>query len=311
MKKYIYKIIALMVLISCYTESKAQQDAMYTQYMFNSLAINPAYAGSRNVISSTLLHRNQWSGIDGAPRTTTFTIDAPIRDNKIGLGLQIFNDQLGISNNTGVVISSAYRIRMDKGTLSFGLQGGVSNFRANFTSVNNTDGGGIDPAFTENVNTLQFNFGTGIYYNSDKFFVGVSVPTLVPNRISKNTIANTNNPSRQEMHLFVTSGYVFDLNQDFKFKPSFLVKAVRGAPIEGDLNATIWIKEYLGLGVQYRTNADVSGLLEVQISQQLRFGYAYDYSVTKLRNFNSGGHEVMLRYEFGFEKDKVVSPRFF
>lgn len=311
MKKYIYHTIALMFLISIYTESKAQQDAMYTQYMFNSLAINPAYAGSRNVISSTLLYRNQWTGIDGAPETTTFTIDAPISDNRIGLGLQIFNDQLGISKTTGAVISSAYRIRMDKATLSFGLQGGISSFRSNFTSVNNVDGSGIDPAFTENVNATQFNFGTGVYYNSDKFFVGVSVPTLVPNRISKNSTANTNNPSRQEMHLFITSGYVFDLNEDFKFKPSFLVKAVRGAPIEGDLNATIWIKEFLGIGAQYRTNADVSGLLEVQVSKQLRFGYAYDHSVTNLRNFNSGSHEVMLRYEFGFEKDKVVSPRFF
>ena len=298
-------------MISLAIESKAQQNAMYTQYMFNSLAINPAYAGSRNVISSTLLYRNQWTGINGAPETTTFTIDAPLSDSKIGLGLQIFNDQLGISNTTGAVVSSAYRIRMDKATLSFGLQGGVSNFRSNFRRVNYSETGPIDPAFTEDVNTLQFNFGTGVYYNSDKFFVGVSVPTLVPNRISKNSSAVTNNPSRQQMHLFITSGYVFDLNQDFKFKPSFLVKAVQGAPIEGDLNATIWIKEFIGLGVQYRTNADVSGLLELQINKQLRFGYAYDHSVTKLRNFNSGSHEVMLRYEFGFEKDKVVSPRFF
>lgn len=308
MKKYIY-LLVLIFLIAFVKESKAQQDAMYTQYMFNSLAINPAYAGSRNVISSTLLYRNQWIGIDGAPKTTTFTIDAPISDNKIGLGLQIFNDKLGITNTTGAVISSAYRIRMDKATLSFGLQGGISNFRSNFSTVSYTETGGIDPAFTENINAMQFNFGTGVYYNSDKFFVGISVPTLVPNRISKNT--NTNNPSRQEMHLFVTSGYVFDLNEDFKFKPSFLVKAVKGAPVEGDLNATIWIKEFFGIGVQYRTNADVSGLLEIQVNQQLRFGYAYDHSVTKLRNFNSGSHEVMLRYEFGFEKDKVVSPRFF
>ena len=310
MKKYIY-LTVLIILISLSKELKAQQEAMYTQYMFNSLAINPAYAGSRNVISSTLLYRNQWLGIDGAPETTTFTIDAPIKDNKIGLGLQIFNDRLGISNTTGAVVSSAYRIRMDKATLSFGLQGGISNFRSNFTGVNYNESGVIDPAFTENVNALQFNFGTGVYYNSDKFFVGVSVPTLVPNRISKNTSAITNNPSRQQMHLFITSGYVFDLNQDFKFKPSFLVKAVKGAPIEGDLNATIWIKEFLGIGAQYRTNADVSGLLEIQVNQQIRFGYAYDHSVTKLRNFNSGSHEIMLRYEFGFEKDKVVSPRFF
>jgi type IX secretion system PorP/SprF family membrane protein len=312
MKKYIYSIVGLIFLIFSSQESKAQQEAMYTQYMFNALALNPAYAGSRNVISATGLYRYQWSGIDGAPKTTTFTIDAPINNNKIGLGLQVFNDKLGITNTTGAVISSAYRIRMEKATLSFGMQGSIANFKANFNSVAlDETGTSQDPAFQENVNSIQFNIGTGIYYNSDKFYLGVSVPTLVPNRLSKGSNAQTNNPSKQEMHLFVSSGFVFDLNTDFKFKPSFLLKAVKGAPIEGDINATFWIKETIGLGAQYRTNADVSGLLELQVNPQIRFGYAYDHSTTKLRNFNSGSHELMLRYEFGFEKNKVVSPRYF
>ena len=312
MKKYIYSVVGLIFLIFSAQELKAQQEAMYTQYMFNALALNPAYAGSRNVISATGLYRYQWSGIDGAPKTTTFTIDAPINNNKIGLGLQVFNDKLGISNTTGAVISTAYRIRMEKATLSFGMQGSIANFKANFNTVA-LDESGIsnDPAFQENVNGMLLNVGTGIYYNSDKFYFGVSVPTLIPNRLSKGSNAQTNNPAKQEMHLFVTSGYVFDLNNDFKFKPSFLLKAVKGAPLEGDINATFWIKEVIGLGAQYRTNADVSGLIELQVNPQIRFGYAYDYSTTKLRNFNSGSHEIMLRYEFGFEKNKVVSPRYF
>lgn len=310
MKKHIYSIITLLFLLSVCKESVAQQEAMYTQYMFNSLAINPAYAGSRNVISATALYRNQWSGIDGAPKTSTFTIDAPLKDKKIGVGLQIFNDKLGITNTNGLVLSSAYRIRMDKATLSFGLQGSVSNFKLDFASVNlDETGGTYDPAFSQNVNSTQFNFGTGIYYNSDKFYIGASIPQLFPNRLSNSSASS--NEAKQRMHLFISSGYVFTVNEDVKFKPSFLFKGVQGAPLEADINASFWLKDVIGLGVQYRTNADVSGLLEVQASPQIRIGYAYDHSITKLRNFNSGSHEIMLRYEFGFEKDKVVSPRYF
>ncbi|MEO6729204.1 MAG: type IX secretion system membrane protein PorP/SprF [Candidatus Dojkabacteria bacterium] len=310
MKKHTYKIITLLFLLSVCKESVAQQEAMYTQYMFNSLAINPAYAGSRNVISATALYRNQWTGIDGAPKTSTFTIDAPIKDKTIGIGLQVFNDKLGITTTNGLVISSAYRIRMEKGTLSFGLQGSMSNFKLDFASVNLDElGGTYDPAFSQNVNAMQFNFGTGIYYNSDKFYIGASVPQLFPNRLSNSAV--TSNEAKQRMHLFISTGYVFTVNEDVKFKPSLLFKGVQGAPIEGDINASFWLKDVIGLGVQYRTNADISGLIEVQASQQIRIGYAYDHSVTKLRNFNSGSHEIMLRYEFGFVKDKVISPRYF
>lgn len=286
--------------------SKAQQDAMYTQYMFNPLALNPAFAGSRNVVSATALYRNQWSGIKGAPETTTFTIDAPINDKKIGLGLQVFNDKLGITNTTGIVASGAYRIRMDKGTLSFGLQGSLANFRANYQNVAlDQTGTNTDMAFQDNVNKTMFNIGTGIYYNSDKFYVGLSAPQLVPGKLASTPL------SKQEIHLFLTAGVVFNLNDDFKLKPSILIKEVKGAPIEGDLNAMFWIKDVVGIGAQYRTNADVSGLLEVQATPQIRIGYAYDHSITTLQTFNSGSHEIMLRYEFGYVKNKFISPRFF
>ncbi len=287
--------------------SNAQQEAMYTQYMFNALALNPAYAGSRNVVSATALFRNQWTGIKGAPETGTFTIDAPFYDKKLGLGLQVFNDRLGITNTTGIVLSSAYRIRMDRGTLSFGLQGSVSNFRANYQNVAlDQTGTNTDMAFQDNVNNTLFNVGTGIYYNSDRFYVGLSAPQIVPN-----TLTDVASLTKQRAHMFLTAGVVLPFSDDFKFKPSIMVKGVKGAPIEGDVNATFWIKDIIGIGAQYRTNADVSGLMEIQATPQIRIGYAYDHSVTRLRNFNTGSHEIMLRYEFGFEKDKFISPRFF
>ncbi len=306
MKKYIYITLSFVMLLAFTKTSKAQQDAMYTQYMFNPLALNPAFAGSRNVVSATALYRNQWSGIKGAPETTTFTIDAPINDKKIGLGLQVFNDKLGITNTTGIVASGAYRIRMDKGTLSFGLQGSLANFRANYQNVAlDQTGTNTDMAFQDNVNKTMFNIGTGIYYNSDKFYVGLSAPQLVPGKLASTPL------SKQEIHLFLTAGVVFNLNDDFKLKPSILIKEVKGAPIEGDLNAMFWIKDVVGIGAQYRTNADVSGLLEVQATPQIRIGYAYDHSITTLQTFNSGSHEIMLRYEFGYVKNKFISPRFF
>jgi type IX secretion system PorP/SprF family membrane protein len=306
MKKYIYLTLSFLMLIAFTETSKAQQDPMYTQYMFNALALNPAYAGSRNVISATALYRNQWSGIKGAPETATFTIDAPLNDKKIGLGLQVFNDKLGITNTTGIVASGAYRIRMDKGTLAFGLQGSLSNFKANYQNVAlDQTGTNTDIAFQDNVNSTLFNLGTGIYYNSDRFYIGLSAPQLLPNKLGSTAL------SKQEMHLFLTAGILFDLSDDFKLKPSIMVKEVKGAPIEGDLNAMLWIKDVIGIGAQYRSNADVSGLLEIQATPQIRLGYSYDHSITTLQNHNNGSHEIMLRYEFGYEKNKFISPRFF
>jgi len=308
--KRINKIILIACLLVISLGVKAQQDALYTQYMFNTLAINPAYAGSRNVTSATALFRNQWTGINGAPRTGTLTLDAPLLDKRLGVGLQLFSDKLGVTQTTGAVVSAAYRIRLNEGTLAFGLQGNVNQFRADYSSVNlNTNT--YDPAFAYNVNKLLLNFGAGIYYNSDRFFIGLSVQDLVKNRLTNYTTNNSDFRQTQAMHLFFSSGYVFDLSDDFKFKPSFLIKGVNGAPIQGDINATLWIKDIVGIGAQYRTNADVAGLIEVQATPQIRVGYSYDYSTTALRNFNSGSHEIMLRYEFGFSSGKILSPRYF
>ncbi|NCD71136.1 PorP/SprF family type IX secretion system membrane protein [Mucilaginibacter agri] len=306
------RILILGIIIACAgKQAMAQQEAMYTQYMFNTLAINPAYAGSRNVTSATALYRNQWVGIAGAPRTATLSIDAPIESKKVGLGLQVYSDRLGITTTNGAIASYAYRIRMDKGTLALGLQGGVSQYQANFTSVNLGSSGVPDPAFSQNVNKMLLDFGVGVYYNTDKFYLGLSSPQLLNNKLTNLKVEGDNSFSGQAMHLFLATGYVFQLNDDLHLKPSVLIKYVKGAPIEGDLNATLWVSDVIGFGAQYRTEADISGLVEFQVSPQIRLGYSYDHSTTKLVQYNSGSHEIMLRYEFGFTKGKILSPRFF
>lgn len=292
------------------TSIKAQQDAMYTQYMFNTLAINPAYAGSRNVVSATTLYRNQWTGVQGAPKTGTLSVDAPLWDKRIGLGVQFITDKLGVEQTNGAAISGAYRIRMETGTLSFGIQGNIQQYRRNLTSVPLESLPSYDPAFANDVDKILFNFGTGVYYNSDRFYLGLSAQDLLPNKLNDNSSGTPLN-GKQEVHLFLASGYVFPMSDGLDLKPSFLIKGVKGAPIEADLNATLWIKQTLGFGLQYRTSADVAAMIEIQASPNIRLGYSYDRSITDLQKFNSGSHEIMLRYEFGFARGKFLSPRFF
>jgi len=279
--------------------------------MFNTLAINPAYAGSRNVVSATALFRNQWTGIDGAPKTGTLSVDAPILNKQLGIGVQVFTDKLGITQTNGGTLSAAYRIRMDKGSLSFGIQTVFSQYRANFTEVPLSSSAAYDPAFADNVSKFLFNVGTGVYYNSDKFYIGLSALDLMPNSLTKYESNDIAMGSKQALHLFLATGYVFPLSPDFKLKPSVLVKGVKGAPIEADLNAALWIKDVISIGAQYRTSADIGAMIEIQASPQIRIGYSYERSTTELQQFNSGSHEIMLRYEFGFAKGKILSPRYF
>lgn len=304
--------LLLIILMLMSAGAKAQQDPMYSQYMFNTLAINPAYAGSRNVLSVTGLVRSQWIGIDGAPRTQTVSFDTPLRGRNIGIGFQAFNDQVGITRTTGAFASYAYRIIGQNGVLSFGLQAGLSNFRAQYSLVNLTSGGQGDPAFGQDVNAVLPNFGTGVYYNSERFYIGASVPHLLNNQLNNGEVTVTNGlVSRQYIHAFITAGYVVGLGPDYKVKPSVMFRAVRGAPLQADVGANFWIRDALAIGAQYRTGSDISAMLEAQISPQVRIGYAFDRSITKLINYNSGSHEIMLRYEFGFEKDKILAPRYF
>ncbi|MEM8964821.1 MAG: type IX secretion system membrane protein PorP/SprF [Bacteroidota bacterium] len=283
----------------------AQQQAMYTQYMFNGLAINPAYAGSHESLTLTALGREQWVGFEGAPSSQTFTAHAPLRNDKIALGLLLTRDEIGITKQQGAYAIYAYRIRMVKGTLSAGLQAGFNNYRAAFSQVKvRQDDGSFS---IDDLQGFLPNFGTGVYYNTQRFYVGFSLPQLLTNPYP----GHDGSRAQQYRHWFLTSGYVFDLNQDLKLKPNVLVKAVEGAPLELDLNANLLIRELIWLGVSYRSFDAISGLFELQATPRFRIGYAYDYTLTDLQQFNTGSHELMLNYRFLRKDKKMLTPRYF
>lgn len=303
MRKKTY--ILLLLLLSIFSELKAQQDAMFSQYMFNMLTLNPAYAGSRDVLSTTAMRRWQWVNIDGAPRTTFFSADMPIANKKIGLGLLAYNDKIGATNTNAVYLNYAYRIRLRKGTLALGLNAGFAQYKADFLSLTATDNG--DPIGMQNVNKFMPNFGFGAYYSTDRFYVGISTPHLMNNRLSRESTSQ----AIQRRHFFAMTGVVIPLSLFIKVKPSVLVKYVEGAPLQLDGNVNFWFDDRISLGASYRTGDAIVGMLEVQITPQLRIGYAYDASLTRVKKYSSGSHELMVRYEFGFGRSQIISPRYF
>ena len=318
----IIKSFAVVALCLVSANVMAQQEAMYSQYMFNMMSVNPAYAGSRDVLSATGLYRQNWVGIAGAPTTQTITMDAPLSRERIGVGFQAFNDQVGEMNSTGFYATYAFRVKVSqKATLSLGLQAGATNFRANFRDIKT--GLPTDPAFSQNVNTFLPNFGTGIYFSTDKFYLGVSVPQLIRGKFNEFSASDL---SRQQRHFFAMAGTVVRLSNTLALKPSILAKAVAGAPVAVDVNANLWIRNRLSLGASFRTSNfkfdnqqpidhrlgdALVGMVEVQLNDQLRFGYAYDYMLNGLQNVQTGSHELMLRYEFGYHKSKILTPRYF
>jgi|688.fasta_scaffold01713_7 type IX secretion system PorP/SprF family membrane protein len=306
----VYKLLTLSVAFILSVSAFAQQKPMYSQYMFNMLNINPAYAGSRGAMSAVALYRNQWVGFPGAPRTTTFSFDMPIQNRKVGLGMQLYDDRVGIERTTGFNAIYAFRFQFaGSGTLSLGLQAGLLNYQANYTEVNTYLPN--DPAFSSNVRGILPAFAAGVYYNSDKFYIGFSTPALLRTKIKYNNAAEIASVSSRDLHLYLASGTVFDLNPDLALKPSILVKAVSGAPVEVDINCNLWLQNKISLGASYRTGDAIVGMVEYQVNQQLRFGYAYDKTFSNLGTLVNGTHEIMLRLEFGSPSVRVSSPRYF
>ncbi|MGB3848472.1 MAG: type IX secretion system membrane protein PorP/SprF [Tunicatimonas sp.] len=285
---------------------QAQQHMMFTQYMFNGLAINPAYAGSQGGLDLTALAREQWVGLEGAPSTQTFAAHAPLRNKKVALGLLMTHDRIGVTDQTGLYGVYAYRIKLKHGTLSAGLQVGFDSYRTGFSRVR-TEADGDRHFSVDNVRALLPNVGTGVYYATQRFYAGVSVPQLLNNAYP----GHEQSQARQFRHWFASAGYVIDLNRDLKLKPNVLLKAVQGAPASVDLNANLLIKETLWVGASYRSFDALSWLVELQASPKLRIGYAYDMTVSPLRQVNSGSHELMLNYRVSLHKSKVITPRYF
>jgi type IX secretion system PorP/SprF family membrane protein len=302
----------------------AQQEVQYSQYMFNMLAVNPAYAGSRDVLSMTGLYRQQWVGLEGAPTTQSFTIDMPISKEKVGIGLQAYNDQIGIFKNTGVYASYAYRVKVSqRTTLSMGVQGGVTNLTGDLLGVQRTlTGSDTDPAFSGNISKWLPNVGAGLYLSNDRGYIGFSCPSIIQNAFRDGTGA-TDSSARQQRHYFLMMGFVVPLGRSLALKPSILAKATRDAAAF-DFNLNLWIKDRIAIGGSWRTNnkdfqspfsnlnGDAAiGMLEIQATDQFRLGYAYDFALNGLKSKQNGTHEVMLRYEFGYRKAKILTPRYF
>ncbi len=304
-------ILALLGLLLWITDSYGQQDAQYTQYMYNMNVINPAYAGSRGTLSLGLLARSQWTNVNGGPKTMTFDAHAPV-GKKVGMGLSVIADEIGPAKEQNIYADFSYTLNTsDEGRIAFGLKGGVTLLNVNLLDVvlpqTST---GDDPLFDENINEAFPNIGAGVYYYNDKWYAGFSVPNLLKSEhLDKE---NVNTKASEEMHYFLTTGYVFDLSSTLKFKPSVMVKGVSGAPISFDVNANFLMYDRFEVGASYRWEDAVSVLFNFGVTRSFRVGYAYDYTISEFSNSNTGGsHELMLLYDISFTKKNLKSPRFF
>jgi type IX secretion system PorP/SprF family membrane protein len=317
-KKIIYQTSVLLcrktlfLVLSAFTLTgtlQAQQEPMYSQYMFNMLNINPAYAGNRASDNITALYRNQWVGFDGAPRTGTLSWDRRNEDSNVGYGLQMYDDRLGIERTTGVQAFYSYHLPFENSFLAFGLSGGVLNYRANYSEVSTIRGG--DPVFQDDVNGWLPTAGFGVLYASEYWYLGLSVPALLHTKINAINYLNQNNFGANN-HYFLTGGYTFDISDNVKLKPSALLKAVKGAPLQCDFSMNAWFNNVLGVGVSYRTGDALVGSIEFQLLPELRLGYAYDYTLSDLKNYNRGTHEIMLRLELKSDHNGLIlSPRYY
>ena len=296
MKKKIYYIILLLSFIN--NNSKAQSLPMYSQYMYNMTNINPAYAGSRGVPSLSVIWREQWVGLPGSPSTKSFTFDLPSDNKKNGFGIQFYDDKyVNYIKRTG--LNLYYNVKLpvsEKGVLSLGFKGGFYNDAKNLTNTYLGASSAYlnDIAYASNLNQIVPLAGAGLYYNDDKFYAGLSAPDLVLFSKVKNYSADKSLFQVNEIHYFLTTGYSFDLNEEVQLKPSVLIKATSGAPLEADFNTNVWLKNSVGLGLSYRTAESVLGMAEVQLTPQVRIGYAYDMPFKR-----PNSHELFLRYEFG------------
>ncbi len=294
-----------------------QQDAQYTQYMYNTMSVNPAYAGSRGQLSLAALYRSQWMGLDGAPETFTLNLHSPIRNSRVGYGVSVVHDNIGdgVVQETYLDAVVSYTVNVSRDArLSFGLKAGGNMLSLDFSGLRNFD---AEPVQTDNIdNRFSPNFGVGVYYHTDRFYAGLSAPNLLQSEYFDNNQQDANDVqflSTERINFYMITGYVFDLNYNLKFKPALLTKVVSGAPLQLDLSASFLFNEKFSFGAAYRWDAAISGLIGFQLNQQLMIGLAYDRETTELggTQFNDGSFEVFLRWELIKSFERVVSPRFF
>lgn len=309
--KHTFLILFAMLLLG--SSAMAQQEAHYSQYMFNGLVLNPAYAGSRDQVSANILYRNQWVNVDGAPVTTSFSVHGPSANLRHGFGLTLVNDDIGVTRDLAVNLDYAFRIPVgEEAKLALGLQGQIANYRANLDQVRTANPGNPnstpDPAFTGNaVNMWLPNVGAGIYFNSKNFYIGASSLHLIQNDLNEEDALQ----AQRYLHVFGTAGLILNLGKVVQLKPSTLVKYTEAAGVQFDANLSFLFAEKVWIGASYRTEDAVVGLVQFQITPQLSIGYAYDYTISDLTDYSNGSHELMLGFDFNFKRSQMVSPRKF
>ncbi|MGM0934161.1 MAG: PorP/SprF family type IX secretion system membrane protein [Bacteroidota bacterium] len=301
------KVYLIILVLFVAAPATAQQLPQFTQYMYNTISINPAYAGSRDGFSITALNRNQWAGINGAPNTQTLSIHSPLRNDKVGLGLSVINDKTGYENYTYLYSDFSYRLDLSADvSLNLGLKGGFSYYNLDedlFTepAVMN------DPFFQDRFNKWTPNFGLGFYLSAQDWYIGASAPKVINN----NNHEYNDFLSMEQVHYYFTGGYVFDLSDNVKLRPTGLVKLTSGAPLSVDISSTFIFNEKFYLGGTYRIDDALGAFLDVEIFDGFRAGYAYEYSISDIQPYTSGSHEILLIYEFRFKNTRYKSPRFF
>ncbi len=295
----------------------SQQEMLQSQYMFNGLFINPAYAGTHNFAEATALYRNQWTGLDGAPETQTLGADAPIYEGLMGVGLTLINDRIGDTRQTEVFANWSYHLNLDsKGEtkMSFGIRAGFADYNALLTETKVFDEN--DPVFSQNIgNAFVPKFGAGVYFYSALWYAGLSVPTIYAADKDIRFAINDESDRYFRPHTYLTAGYVFQLNDDLALKPSFLLRYLNNIPLQADINCNLLIKNTFWIGASYRTGDAVVGIIEYNIynlvGADMRIGYSYDFTTSRLSDYSSGSHEVMLSLRFNKEPIKTKSPRYF
>ncbi len=304
--KFLLKWIAVLFSV---TAIHSQQDAQYTQYMYNMNIINPAYAGSQETLSIGVFGRSQWVGIEGAPRTLTASIHAPIKRN-VGLGFSVITDEIGPVKEQNIFADFSYTLQTsNNSSLAFGIKGGFTFLNANLSLLDLGDNI-PDDLFTNNsLNRTTANFGAGAFFYTDRFYIGVSMPNMLKSLHFKRK-GGVIYKAMENMHYFITSGLVFQTSDNLKLKPSVLLKAVNGAPLSIDLSGNALINEKFELGVSWRVDDSVSAMFNFLVSPSTRIGYAYDYTLSNLGDFNSGSHEIFLLFTISNSREGL-SPRFF
>ncbi len=314
--KIYHRIAALVCLTLLSFQSNAQQDPQFTHYMYNMSVINPGYAtATEDILNIGGLYRTQWVGMEGAPKTASFFAHTPISE-KIELGISFTNDNIGdVIDENNVYADFAYVLPVGlEAKLSLGLKAGFTFFNANFDGfILNSGNVSTDIAFNENINKTFPNIGIGAFYFTDNYYLGLSAPNMLTTTHleSENGIKST---GVQDIHYFLTGGYVFDINEDLKFKPAFMAKGVKGAPLAIDITANVLINKKLEAGLGYRLNDAISALVNFRVAPDLRIGYSYDFTTSNLGSFNSGSHEIFILFDvdlFGLKGGYDRSPRFF